>query len=554
VRIEYIAGRDNIGALRPNWESVFDSDPEATFFQSFDWLFGSDGGPGCFGFVLAARAPDDDSDFVAFLPLQPNTRYGSAGFYNLLTLVGTNATDYNGFICRPEYEEDAIPALAAELRRMNWAHLRLLNFAASERRADLFLRDFPDTDFETKPYEEFSLDGIDNNICPYAVLADDWDEFLQERLSSNMRQKIRRFLRQVEGSDAYRITHSDSETFERDLDLLMKLWTDMWGERKGKQLRTIQNSYRRLLRHAHETQTLFMPMLWHEDRPVCVLAILVDHRAKIYHFYLSGRDGSFEGPPSGLVMHAYAIRHAISNGFRKYDFLRGNEQYKYSFATEERYIRSLVLSTKSNENLGGRLDPRCLRSVQRRSTEFYRTGELADAQRGFSQILHVAPNHEGTAYWHGIASARLGDHDIAVRQFGMLARRNPDSVKIWYRLGRSLVAKRDWTAAAHAFSGLLRRNRNLPKIFYLLGQLLLMIDRSDKAVAAFREALRQRPDYADARTALEGALTSRGKPDADQFVRDVLGRAGTNIENAGVMERRLAKTTDAPSLASFGRD
>ena len=55
-----------------------------------------------------------------------------------------------------------------------------------------------------------------------------------------------------------------------------------------------------------------------------VLAFLIDERKKTYNFYIGGRDESFKGPPTGLVLHAYAIRHAIANGFTKYDFLRGN--------------------------------------------------------------------------------------------------------------------------------------------------------------------------------------------------------------------------------------
>ncbi len=41
-------------------------------------------------------------------------------------------------------------------------------------------------------------DGIDNSICPSVALPDDLDRFLETKVSSNTRQKIRRFLRQVE--------------------------------------------------------------------------------------------------------------------------------------------------------------------------------------------------------------------------------------------------------------------------------------------------------------------------------------------------------------------
>ena len=57
-----------------------------------------------------------------------------------------------------------------------------------------------------------------------------------------------------------------------------------------------------------------MPVLWQGDRAICVFAFLIDDRKKTYNFYIGGRDESVKGPPVGLVLHAYAIRHAIANG------------------------------------------------------------------------------------------------------------------------------------------------------------------------------------------------------------------------------------------------
>ena len=54
-----------------------------------------------------------------------------------------------------------------------------------------------------------------------------------------------------------------------------------------------------------------------------------------------------------MILHAYSIRHAIAHGFVEYDFLRGNEPYKYSFGCKERKIYSIVLETRSGRNLGG---------------------------------------------------------------------------------------------------------------------------------------------------------------------------------------------------------
>ncbi|TIX38767.1 MAG: GNAT family N-acetyltransferase, partial [Mesorhizobium sp.] len=67
--------------------------------------------------------------------------------------------------------------------------------------------------------------------------------------------------------------------------------------------------------------------------------------------------------PSGLVLHGYCIRRAIEQGFRSYDFLRGNEAYKYSYGVEETAIHCVLVKTRTGRNLGDRLDPRSVGSV-----------------------------------------------------------------------------------------------------------------------------------------------------------------------------------------------
>ena len=57
---------------------------------------------------------------------------------------------------------------------------------------------FPKASFHaTKVDKVIKTDGIDNSLCPYATLPNDWNGYL-DSLSTNTRQKIRRLLKQVE--------------------------------------------------------------------------------------------------------------------------------------------------------------------------------------------------------------------------------------------------------------------------------------------------------------------------------------------------------------------
>ena len=160
--------------------------------------------------------------------------------------------------------------------------------------------------------------------------------------------------------------------------------------------------------HCFECGSLFLPILWKGDRPLGGLATFVDEKKKSLLFWMTGRDETFkEAPPPGFVLHAYSIRHAISNGFTTYDFLKGNERYKYTFASEER--RPKFATLRNVTTLGNRLDPRSLSSVFDYTFKFHQAGRIADARIGYKQILEIEPDHRKALY--GFAKL-LGVMDI----------------------------------------------------------------------------------------------------------------------------------------------
>lgn len=384
-------------------------------------------------------------------------------------------------------------------------------------------------------------------ICPSVTLPQDWDRFLETRVSSNTRQKIRRFLRQVEGSGAYRITHANADTVVRDIDLLLMLWTQRWAGQKGKRLQAILNADRRALRQAFAAGTLFMPVLWHGDRAICVFAFLVDDRKKTYNFYIGGRDESFKGPPTGLVLHAYAIRHAIANGITKYDFLRGNEPYKYSFGCEERRIRSLFLTTRDRRNLGGKLEPRSVPLVLQRAFELHQADRLDEAERAYRQVLDVDPHHAKALHLLGTVAAKRGDHVTAVKQFRLLVSLRPDVVTTWYELGKSLQAQGAWAEAADAYCELISRQATHPQVYCNLGQALLKLDLVDHAVTAFEAALGLKADYADAIIGRSEALGIRGAISRSKAARRALRHAavGERVATIGAIAASARRFNEA---------
>lgn len=506
--------------LKADWDEVYDTDPDAQFFLSWTWM--SQWIPMLPGpwFILAAR-PEEGARYVAFFPLRWRLKEDDkTGFYNEISMTGNYAADYTGFVCKPEFEDHAIGAYARHFKRLNWRRINLDYIRMTGSRQRAFLSNFSDKRFETRGLSRINKrDNIDNLICPAVSLPGDWDSYLAACTSSNMRQKLRRFLRQIEADQSFRITHSDGETLERDLKILLKFWVAKWGHRKGDRLQTILRSNFNMLKRCGEVGHLLLPMLWRGDQPLGGLASLIDPQKKTILFYLAGRDESFNDPPPGLVLHAHSIKHAIGQGFTTYDFLRGNEAYKYSFGAKERPISCMVISTRSDRNLGDKLTRISLPAVFARATELHKAGKLVQAERGYRQILDTDPTHAQALYCLGQLMAKQGKHGAAKRIFAALTELRPQSEKAWNWLAQSLEARQRLPEAIKAYQTLIGLNPKLASAHNKLGTLLFKQRKFEEAIAAFERAVELNPDNLEADISRANMLFMLGKLPPDQHAQ-----------------------------------
>ena len=511
MRIDVIDSLEAFNRLQPEWDAVYHADPEAQFFLSWTWM--SKWLPMLEGpwFILAVRPPAGASDCVGFFPLRLRIRERKAGgFYNEINMAGNFSADYTGFICTPEFQDRVIAALAAHLKRMNWTRINLENILMSDARRRLFLSHFSKGKFNTKEHERVNQrDNVNNRICPYAALPNNWDSYL-EGLSANTRQKIRRFLRQIEENDEFRITHADADSLDRDLSVLLKFWGVKWGPRKGSRLNTILTSNYKMLKSCADSDALFLPVLWRGETPLCALASLIDPDKKSLLFYIGGRDETFNNPPPGLILHAHSIRYAIAGGFKIYDFLRGNEPYKYSLATVERRISCITVTTRHGSNLHDKLDPRSVPEVLERATELHQAGRLKAAELGYRQILDTDPESEKALYCLGQLLATEGRHGAATRLFKTLVSVKPASEKAWLRLGHSLEAKGRFADAVDAYRQVIALRPEIAVAHNKIGGALYKLRRFDEAIAAFDKAIELQPGYTEAEVSRANTLHMLG--------------------------------------------
>jgi CelD/BcsL family acetyltransferase involved in cellulose biosynthesis len=210
--------------------------------------------------------------------------------------------------------------------------------------------------------------------APFIPLPRTWDDYLQA-LGGRHRRMLLKTLRDFEawadGTASFRRATSPEQLNEA-ATLLRTLHGERWFD-SGKpggvfQSPRFDDFHQRFLAGLGRSGAAEICCLSVRGEPVAVNYNLLWNR-KVY-FYQCGR--RLELPDKirvGLVLHAQAIRAAISAGYREYDFLGGASQYKQQLALASRPVVQCRVSRAWGREHTRRLFERgldCLRPLRRR--------------------------------------------------------------------------------------------------------------------------------------------------------------------------------------------
>jgi CelD/BcsL family acetyltransferase involved in cellulose biosynthesis len=166
--------------------------------------------------------------------------------------------------------------------------------------------------------------------CPVLALPKSWDEYLA-RLSGKdrheLRRKMRRLERELPGATAR------SHGLAAGWDEAMTRFLTLHRLSKVGKARFMDERMERFFRSA--TAALagagWMRLWFLEFEGAPVAAFLCVEHAGSVGLYNSGFDPARAALAPGIVLLAHVIRDAIERGFPTFDFLRGEEPYKYGF-------------------------------------------------------------------------------------------------------------------------------------------------------------------------------------------------------------------------------
>ncbi len=261
-------------------------------------------------------------------------------FYLLDNVVYFNGcveeTDYLDLIVR---EQDAEVAWRAVLDCLDsgeigtWQALNLCNIPAASPSRDLL---------KTIGSERgLSVSEEQIEVCPVIDLPDSFDAYLEE-LDSKQRREINRKMRRAGAADAITRTVGSDEDIDEATDAFLELLQASTFEKRDWLNDGRRAVFHDIARAAQADGTLQLMFVSIDNKNAAAL-FNFDYNGRTW-VYNSGLDpAAFSGLSLGVVLTAQSIEQAIASGNHEFDFLRGDEAYKYRFGAADTAIYRLRL-------------------------------------------------------------------------------------------------------------------------------------------------------------------------------------------------------------------
>ena len=339
MRVEPIEDPDRFRALRGEWNGLLEQSASDCPFLTWEWLhtwwthFAG-------GRKLCLLAVRDGGDLIGLAPLAVSPwRVTHFRLFHALEFLGTGSvgSDYLDLISRRGREQDVAEALADDLsHRETMLELTQLNgdsSLAAAVAARLAGRDWTRAATRT-------------DVCPFIPLAGhSWESYLGT-LGAEYRYTVRRSERGLAKRFDVRFHWAATDDERRAaLAEVVRLHQQRWQDRRGGSTAFYSPA---LLAFHEEFSRLALERGW-----LRLLVVRLDgtpaaafygfRYQRRFYFYQSGFDPQYKKVSAGIALLGHTIKTAIDEGADEYDFLHGDEPYKFHWAKDVRELGRLEL-------------------------------------------------------------------------------------------------------------------------------------------------------------------------------------------------------------------
>ncbi len=351
LNVEVFEDANAFATLRQEWQALYQTArttlaaraANATPFHAWEWLstwqqwLNSNRAP----YLLCARV---DEKLVGLLALGVETLplLGMPNQIRKVSLLGAGfgGADYLDVLALPEFAGAVTDAFIEHLTQAGRFDILELDGLAADsptvaRLASRFAK-----------AQNIRLRVEPRYDCPQIELNGDWPALLKQcKRGDNFKRRLRQA--QKCNGFAYRALTQAAEA-EAGLARFLALHEPRWAEHGGSDFSghaALRAFHHDLVQRLAEAGLLRFEELWLEGK--CVASIYGLDDGQQFCYYNSGYDQAWRHASPGLVLLGLSIEAACARGLTRYDFLRGDESYKFDWANTTRATVQLTLARRN---------------------------------------------------------------------------------------------------------------------------------------------------------------------------------------------------------------
>jgi CelD/BcsL family acetyltransferase involved in cellulose biosynthesis len=315
---------ESFESIYDTWKKLYEESTTAPIFASPEWSqiwwqhFGSGG-------KLYIGVVRQDSRVIGIAPLLEKL--------DATTFIGSDdVCDYLDFVVAPGDEDIFFRILLDNLIIDGIRQLKLTPLRPkSTVRSSLI---------SIAPKYKWQISCAQEDVTVELDLPQSWEEYLQ-LLSGKQRHELNRKLRRLneEGDLVHRTTTDASQA---DVATFLRLFRDSRQDKATFLTEQMESFFRSIARAMAEQKLLRLNILELNKKAVAV-TMCFDYKNTVY-LYNSGYEPDYGWLSVGVISKALCIKAAIERHKKRFDFLKGDEAYKYHLGGKELPLYSCSFS------------------------------------------------------------------------------------------------------------------------------------------------------------------------------------------------------------------
>jgi CelD/BcsL family acetyltransferase involved in cellulose biosynthesis len=279
------------------------------------------------GAELYLRSVRQGEKVTGLAPLK--LRNGQASF-----IGSENVCDYLDFITVPGYETEFFDAVLDDLRELGIKELKLETVRPDSTVVQSLIP------IAQKRGYQITQNQVDVSLDMSLPL--DWENYLSV-LDGKQRHELRRKMRNLQdaGKTEYKVIQQEGD-LSAATDKFLQLFPEYRQDKAEFLTPEMQAYFRTLSNSLAKTGIVRYGQLEIENKAVAMI-MYFDYNNSVY-LYNSAYAPEYKSLSVGIISKVNCIQDSIEKGKQRFDFLKGNEQYKYYLGGKEIPLYSYLIA------------------------------------------------------------------------------------------------------------------------------------------------------------------------------------------------------------------